>query len=157
MSLRRARGGGPEPPGNAPDFEREAGRRQRREGAGFRAPARNLAAFRKKLETTTMEESKPKQPNHTPGPWEENSALAAAAPELLECLKEAVLEYGCGNCIEQGDREVDCPYFEGECRTIQDSSMRWLPSHPLKPLSKRKKTGKAGSQFSGWLRRWQGG
>ena len=61
-----------------------------------------------------MEESKPKQPKHTPGPWEENSALAAAAPELLECLKEAVLEYGCGNCIEQGDREVDCPYFEGE-------------------------------------------
>lgn len=37
-----------------------------------------------------MEESKPKQPKHTPGPWEENSALAAAAPELLECLKEAM-------------------------------------------------------------------
>lgn len=53
-----------------------------------------------------MEESKPKQPKHTPGPWEENSALAAAAPELLDALKEAVIEL-CGNHIH-GDEEGDC-------------------------------------------------
>ena len=54
-----------------------------------------------------MEESKPKQPKHTPGPWEENSALAAAAPELLECLKEAVCNFDCDSCR-------DCPYFDSE-------------------------------------------
>lgn len=48
------------------------------------------------------------------GKFRANADLISAAPELLECLKEAVLEYGCGNCIEQGDREVDCPYFERE-------------------------------------------
>lgn len=113
-----------------------------------------------------MEESKPKQPKHTPGPWrstnywprkiygkdnrlvavpilkhtgdwtkncercDANAVLISAAPELLECLKEAVLEYGCGNCIEQGDREVDCPYFDSESwRCSYDSEcfgQQWL-------------------------------
>lgn len=56
--------------------------------------------------------------------------ISEAAPELLECLKEAVLEYSCGNCIEQGDRKVDCPYLEGESwRCSYDSecfAQRWL-------------------------------
>ena len=48
------------------------------------------------------------------GKFRANADLISAAPELLECLKEAVLEYSCGNCIEQGDREVDCPNFDSE-------------------------------------------
>lgn len=59
-----------------------------------------------------------------------NADLISAAPELLECLKEAVLEYGCGNHIEQGDRKVDCPYFEGESWRCSYGSecfgQRWL-------------------------------
>ena len=77
-----------------------------------------------------MEESKPKQPKHTPGPWEENSALAAAAPELLECLKEAVLEFGChthmlaithGECNGFIREEWRCTIPEGKC-----FAQRWL-------------------------------
>ena len=73
-----------------------------------------------------MEESKPKQPKHTPGPWEENSALAAAAPELLECLKEAVLtNYGCYGCTADGKHCFDKETFT--CNQEESCpAKRWL-------------------------------
>lgn len=96
---------------------------------------------------------------HTPGPWKtmverdfisilstegkeisfmdeaedednKNAALIAAAPELLEALKEAVLEFGCHThmlACEQGEcngfirEEWRCTLPEGKCFV-----QRWL-------------------------------
>ena len=59
-----------------------------------------------------------------------NAALVEAAPELLECLKEAVLKFGCHThmlACEQGAcngfirEEWRCTLPEGKC-----SIQRWL-------------------------------
>lgn len=109
-----------------------------------------------------MEESKPKQPKHTPGPWrstnywprkiygkdnrlvavpilkhtgdwtkncercDANAVLISAAPELLECLKEAVLaNYGCYGCTADGKHCFDKETFT--CNQEESCpAKRWL-------------------------------
>ena len=64
------------------------------------------------------------------GKFRANADLISAAPELLECLKEAVLEFGCHThmlAITQGERngfireEWRCTLPEGKC-----FAQRWL-------------------------------
>lgn len=60
-----------------------------------------------------------------------DARLMAAAPELLDALKEAVLENMCTNHISYGDREEDCPNFireEWRCTSKAGECFvqRWL-------------------------------
>lgn len=117
-----------------------------------------LEARRNAAKIAGERKMKPLDKKHSPGPWEAidyyyktyvkseseivaqlpgcggkfraNADLISAAPELLECLKEAVLEFGChthmlaithGECNGFIREEWRCTLPEGKC-----FAQRWL-------------------------------
>ena len=96
---------------------------------------------------------KPLDKKHSPGPWEAtdyyyktyvkngseviaqlpgcggeiraNADLISAAPELLECLKDAVADYGCYGCTVKGKPCLDKETFScNQNETCQ--AKRWM-------------------------------